>query len=105
MTISWLFSYNSFVKLCGKIFIENCVLMRGVVKGLYCIKKILIFFRSVEMASPRIDLDSPIWDQSTFMGRLKYFAWVTDPRLSMSSTSTLLGAKHLVQMYRFVFFK
>ena len=81
-------------------------MMRDVIKGLYCIKNdIKFFFRSVEMASsPRIDLDSPIWDQSTFMGRLKYFAWVTDPRLSMSSTSTLLGAKNLVYMYRFVFF-
>lgn len=52
------------------------------------------------MGSGRIDLDSPIWDQNTFMGRLKYFAWVTDPRLSMCSTSRLLEAKNLLHMYR-----
>ena len=54
------------------------------------------------MGSGRIDLDSPVWDQNTFMGRLKYFAWVTDPRLSMCSTSRLLEAKNLLNMYRCV---
>ena len=55
------------------------------------------------MALPvRIDLDSPIWNHNTFMGRLKYFAWVTDPRLSMCSTSRLLEAKTLLHLYRFV---
>jgi len=48
----------------------------------------------------RIDLDNPIWDQSTFLGRLKYFAWVTDPRLSTCSNAKLYDAKNLLQQYR-----
>lgn len=51
-------------------------------------------------ASDRIDLDKPFWDQSTFMGRLKYFASVTDPRLSFCSTASLLSAKNLLEKYR-----
>lgn len=52
------------------------------------------------MEPQRLDLDNPIWDQNTFMGRLKYFAWVTDPRLSLCSTSKLMEAKNLLQKYR-----
>ena len=52
------------------------------------------------MESQRLDLDSPIWDQNTFMGRLKYFAWVTDPRLSFCSTTKLIEAKNLLHKYR-----
>ncbi|KAL4219347.1 Sideroflexin-2 [Mactra antiquata] len=48
----------------------------------------------------RLDLDKPFWDQSTFMGRLKYFSWVTDPRLSLYSKQKLLEAKTLVEKYR-----
>lgn len=52
------------------------------------------------MADSRINLDKPIWDQNTFIGRLKYFTWVTDPRLSLSSKQSLLEAKTLVSQYR-----
>lgn len=50
----------------------------------------------------RIDLDKPIWDQNTFLGRVKYYAWITNPVLSMASTSSLYKAKQLVEDYRFV---
>ncbi|KAJ8300960.1 hypothetical protein KUTeg_022479, partial [Tegillarca granosa] len=48
----------------------------------------------------RIDLDKPIWDQNTFLGRVKYYAWITNPVLSMASTTSLYKAKQLVEDYR-----
>lgn len=48
----------------------------------------------------RIDLDTPIWDQNTFVGRLKYYAWVTDPRLSFCKQARLMEAKSLLNQYR-----
>ncbi|KAI8477856.1 Sideroflexin-2 [Branchiostoma belcheri] len=38
---------------------------------------------------PRIDLDRPRWDQSTFIGRLKHFANLTDMRTVLSSDAKL----------------
>eukprot|EP00092_Neocalanus_flemingeri_P012917 GFUD01013916.1.p1 GENE.GFUD01013916.1~~GFUD01013916.1.p1 ORF type:complete len:347 (+),score=57.65 GFUD01013916.1:69-1043(+) len=48
----------------------------------------------------RLDVDKPLWDQSTFIGRFKHFAWMTNPLSSLSSTSQLTEAKTLVQEYR-----
>ena len=48
----------------------------------------------------KVDLDAPIWDQNTFTGRLKYFAWMTDFRNSMVKTSTLYAARDLLQAVR-----
>eukprot|EP00090_Calanus_glacialis_P027751 TRINITY_DN4401_c0_g1_i2.p1 TRINITY_DN4401_c0_g1~~TRINITY_DN4401_c0_g1_i2.p1 ORF type:complete len:325 (-),score=104.29 TRINITY_DN4401_c0_g1_i2:129-1103(-) len=48
----------------------------------------------------RLDVDKPLWDQSTFTGRFKHFAWMTNPLSSLSSTSQLNDAKTLVQEYR-----
>lgn len=50
--------------------------------------------------SERIDLDQPRWDLRTFYGRLRYFAWVTDPRTCLTPTSKLYEAKDLVEKYR-----
>jgi len=47
----------------------------------------------------RIDLDKPKWDQSTFVGRLKYFFWMTDFRNGLNSTETLEKSKELVELY------
>ncbi|ESO98978.1 hypothetical protein LOTGIDRAFT_231295 [Lottia gigantea] len=52
------------------------------------------------MESGRINLDRPRWNQGTFYGRLKYFAWITDPRLTITPTSELMNAKILLQKYR-----
>lgn len=49
----------------------------------------------------RIDIDSPLWDQSTFIGRFKHFAWVTDFRTCFVSESELDDAKKLVNLYRY----
>lgn len=47
----------------------------------------------------RLDFDVSPWDQKTFIGRLKYFFWVTDPRLAVSSDARLDEAKHLRDLY------
>lgn len=52
------------------------------------------------VGTERIDLDKPIWDQNTFIGRLRYYTWVTDPRLSFHSKESLLEAKTLITQYR-----
>ncbi|KAK6196191.1 hypothetical protein SNE40_001462 [Patella caerulea] len=52
------------------------------------------------MTSERINLSVPRWDQSTFTGRLKYFSWITDPRLSITPSSQLMEAKLLLEKYR-----
>nr|CAD7573532.1 unnamed protein product [Timema californicum] len=48
----------------------------------------------------RIDIDNTLWDQSTFIGRLKHFFWVTDPRTCIVSERSLDEAKILVEQYR-----
>ncbi|XP_023013748.1 sideroflexin 2 [Leptinotarsa decemlineata] len=48
----------------------------------------------------RIDIDQPLWNQNTFIGRFKHFLWVTDPRTCVVSEDTLDKAKVLVEKYR-----
>lgn len=52
------------------------------------------------MTTERIDLDKPLWDQSTFLGRWRHFAWVTDFRTCVASEDELLRAKELCEKYR-----
>jgi hypothetical protein len=47
----------------------------------------------------RLDVDRPLWDQSTFTGRFKHFVWMTNPLSILSSTSQLNDVKTLVQEY------
>lgn len=49
----------------------------------------------------RIDVDKPLYDLSTFVGRWKHFAWMTDFRTCVVSDDELLKAKELVNQYRF----
>jgi len=48
----------------------------------------------------RIDIDQPRWNQQTFLGRLKHFAWITDYRTVVVPESRLLEAKQLLEQYR-----
>lgn len=48
----------------------------------------------------RINIDVPLWDQSTFVGRFKHFLWVTDFRSGLVSDEALDNAKKLVEQYR-----
>ena len=40
------------------------------------------------------------WDQSTFTGRLNYYARVTDLRLMFSTNATLNKAKNIVTAFQ-----
>lgn len=48
----------------------------------------------------RIDIDGELWDQSTFIGRFKHFAFITDPRTVFVSEKELYAAKALCEQYR-----
>ncbi|CAK8671381.1 unnamed protein product [Clavelina lepadiformis] len=48
----------------------------------------------------QVDIDKPRWDQSTFVGRLKHFATITDMRKLFASEKKLDKAKELVNLYR-----
>lgn len=52
------------------------------------------------MTSERLDLDKPLWDQSTFAGRWKHFAWVTDFRTCIVAEEEIIAAKKLCEDYR-----
>jgi len=48
----------------------------------------------------RINVDQPLWDQRTFLGRLKHFFWMTDFRTIVVPTRQLYEAKELLEKYR-----
>ncbi|XP_020289845.1 sideroflexin-2 isoform X2 [Pseudomyrmex gracilis] len=52
------------------------------------------------MAHDRLDIDKPLWDLNTFVGRWKYFAWMTDFRTCVVREPELLAAKELCEQYR-----
>ncbi|XP_059508949.1 sideroflexin-2 isoform X2 [Stegostoma tigrinum] len=48
----------------------------------------------------KFDIAAPRWDQTTFVGRLKHFFNITDPRTALMSNATLDKAKDLVDSFR-----
>jgi len=52
------------------------------------------------MTEERIDIDKNMWDQSKFLGRFQYFAWMSNPMNGLVGNQTLLDAKKLLQEYR-----
>lgn len=52
------------------------------------------------MTEGRLDLEKPLWDLSTFAGRWKHFAWVTDFRTCVVAEEKLHAAKKLCEEYR-----
>lgn len=48
----------------------------------------------------RLNIDAPLWDQGTFIGRFKHFLWMTDPRTCIETEENLDKAKILVEQYR-----
>ncbi|XP_037815751.1 sideroflexin-2 [Lucilia sericata] len=52
------------------------------------------------LLTPRIDVDKPLYDLSTFVGRFRHFAWMTDPRTVIVSSDKLMQAKQFVENYR-----
>lgn len=49
----------------------------------------------------RIDITQPLWDQSTFFGRVRHFAFITDPRTIFATNKDLENAKTLYEQYRY----
>lgn len=47
-----------------------------------------------------LDVSKPLWDLTTFSGRFKYYAWMTDYRTCLLSTEKLMQAKLLVEKYK-----
>ncbi|XP_048485463.1 sideroflexin-2 [Plutella xylostella] len=48
----------------------------------------------------RIDITQPLWDQSTFYGRFKHFAFISNPLLSLVGDKELQEAKELYNKYK-----
>ena len=45
------------------------------------------------MGVDRINVDAPLWDQSTFLGRFSHFAWMSNPLNGLVPSKDLLAAK------------
>ncbi|XP_074151571.1 sideroflexin-2 isoform X2 [Sminthopsis crassicaudata] len=54
----------------------------------------------MEVDLSSFNIDTPRWDQGTFMGRLKHFFNITDPRTALISEQTLDWAKIMVESSR-----
>ncbi|XP_076240437.1 sideroflexin 2 [Calliopsis andreniformis] len=52
------------------------------------------------MGEERLDIEKPLWDVNTFVGRWKHFAWVTDFRTCIVPESELYKAKQLYEDYK-----
>ncbi|XP_065361302.1 sideroflexin-2 [Calliphora vicina] len=52
------------------------------------------------LLTTRIDVDKPLYDLSTFAGRFRHFAWMTDPRTVILPSDKLLQAKQFIESYR-----
>ncbi|KZC12658.1 Sideroflexin-1 [Dufourea novaeangliae] len=51
-------------------------------------------------SNDKIDIDQPLWDQSTYIGRWKHYAFITDCRTVIVPREKLLTAKQLCEDYR-----
>ncbi|XP_076228965.1 sideroflexin-2-like [Nomia melanderi] len=48
----------------------------------------------------KIDIDQPLWDQSTYIGRWKHYAFISDCRTIIEPKKKLLEAKQFCENYR-----
>lgn len=53
-------------------------------------------------SNARVNIDQPLWNQGTFYGRFRHFAFMTDSTTVLASTAELMAAKQLVEQYRYV---
>ena len=49
---------------------------------------------------PKIELNSPNFDQSTYLGRARHFLEVTNPATVLLSKKKLYQAKELLEQYK-----
>lgn len=48
----------------------------------------------------RINVTKPLWDQGSYWGRFKHFAFITDPRTLLACNEDLEDAKQLLEDYK-----
>ena len=81
-----------------------CIIIDLFLMNLFLTGKLAVSMATEEISRPaatsRFDLDSPRWDQSTFIGRFKHFLNITDARLVLCRNQTLEDAKDLVTKYK-----
>lgn len=66
--------------------------------------KIIKNMSSFQMAAVReIDINKPLYDQSTYWGRAKYFFSTTNPLNLFNSTASLEESKKIVEAARYAF--
>ena len=53
-----------------------------------------------ENSSSSVDLDSPRWDQSTYIGRAKHFFTATNPLNVFATSAELQKAKDIVEQHK-----
>ncbi|XP_076231100.1 sideroflexin-2-like [Calliopsis andreniformis] len=51
-------------------------------------------------SNERIDVDQPLWDQSSYIGRWKHFAFITDARTTIVPEKKLWEARDLCKEYK-----
>lgn len=56
--------------------------------------------RESGLVLPPVDITQPLWDQSTFLGRLNYFVRVTNPLLLFKTRDEYKRAQELVLLAR-----
>ena len=65
----------------------------------YCQSGLWVFSDQTA-AMERVNLESPRWDQSTYMGRARHFITVTNPLNVFATSAELDAAKDVVSRYR-----
>jgi hypothetical protein len=53
-----------------------------------------------DRVTPPVDINQPLWDQSTFLGRLNRFSRITNPLLLLKSRDEYESAQKLVLQAR-----
>lgn len=53
-----------------------------------------------DLVPPPVDIDEPRWNQGDFVGRLKHFAFITNPLLLLKSNEELQRTATLVEKAR-----
>ena len=48
----------------------------------------------------KLVVSAPLWDQSTFYGRFRHFAWMTNPCNIFHSKEEFINAKVLLEKYK-----